>query len=217
MSFLKVQFNLVLRALGPFIPQRGLKRLVSRALINSILGLIALATISYADQNPPFALPKQAELNKIRSAIIYTEHGQMKFELFPDKAPWHVANFKYLADKGFYKNLVFHRYQRDYYLQGGSPDGQVRSGPGWTLPPEFSDLEHTLGTLGMARMPDYANPERRSNGSQFHILLRDAPFMDQKYTAFGRLVSGMEVLDQLGKGDRIKDIKVFVRQNLAEE
>ena len=217
MGFLKVQFKLVLRALGLLTPLRHLKHVVGGALATGILGLVTLVPVGHADPSPPFALPKQAELNKIRSAIIYTEIGQMKFELFPQKAPWHVANFKYLADKGFYQNLTFHRYQQNYYIQGGSPDGQVRSGPGYTLPPEFSDLEHSLGTLGMARMPDYANPERQSNGSQFHILLRDAPFMDQKYTAFGKLVSGMDVLERLGKGDRINDIKVFIRQNSVND
>jgi peptidyl-prolyl cis-trans isomerase B (cyclophilin B) len=214
MGFLKVQFTLVFRALGQFIaPKRGSSRRLSFVLATLCLCLFAQGAKSYADQPPPFSLPKQSELNKIKSAIIYTERGQIKFELFPDKAPWHVANFKYLADKGFYKNLTFHRYEQNYYIQSGSPDGQARSGPGYTLPPEFNDLEHTLGTLGMARMPDYANPERRSNGSQFHILLRDAPFMDQKYTAFGRLVSGMEVLENLRRGDLIKDIKVYVRQS----
>lgn len=212
MGFLKVQFKLGLaglkRCLAPKMPDF---RRCASWLLTSLIWIAYVSAAANADSQPPYLLPKQSELNKIKSAIIYTERGQMKFELFPDKAPWHVANFKYLADKGFYKNLTFHRFQPDYYIQGGSPDGQARSGPGYNLPPEFNDLEHTLGTLGMARMPDYINPERKSNGSQFHILLRDAPFMDQKYTAFGKLVSGLEVLENLHKGDRIKDIQVFVR------
>lgn len=164
-----------------------------------------------AETEPPFELPKRSELAKIRSAIIYTEKGNLYFELFPEDAPWHVANFKYLADKSFYKGLSFHLHYPGYVIQGGSPDGKPASGPGYDLPPEFSKQPNDAGALGMARKPDFVNPERRSNGSQFHIILSDSPHMDGSYTVFGKMIKGSDVLKKLEKGDRIKDIKVFIR------
>ncbi|MBN8549934.1 MAG: peptidylprolyl isomerase [Deltaproteobacteria bacterium] len=166
---------------------------------------------AWAESEPPFALPKQEELSKLRSAIIYTSRGDLYFELYPEDAPWHVANFKYLADKGYYKGLKFYLYYPGYIIQGGSPNGKASGGPGYELPPEFTKRLNEIGSLGMARKPDYINPERRSNGSQFHILLGDAPQMDGSYTVFGKLIKGGAVLKNLRKDDTIKDIKVFVR------
>ncbi|MBX7143751.1 MAG: peptidylprolyl isomerase [Oligoflexia bacterium] len=163
-----------------------------------------------AESDPPFNLPPKQELQKLQSAIIYTGKGEIYFELYPQDAPWHVANFKYLADKGFYRNRRFHLYYPGYVIQGGSPDGKPSGGPGYSLPAEFNKHPHELGTLGMARQPDYINPERRSNGSQFHILLSDAPHMDGAYTVFGKVVKGLNVLQKLRKDDLIQDIKVYI-------
>jgi cyclophilin family peptidyl-prolyl cis-trans isomerase len=156
---------------------------------------------------------------KIRSAILETSQGRIFIELFPEEAPWHVANFKYLADKGFYKNLSFFIYKPDYLIQAGDPQGTGKGGPGYDLPAEFSARHHTRGTLGMARKPDIdarsgkrANPERRSNGSQFHILLGDAPHMDGEYTIFGKVVGGFDALERLRRGDRIVKLTVFIRE-----
>jgi peptidyl-prolyl cis-trans isomerase B (cyclophilin B) len=161
----------------------------------------------------PYSLPSPTELNKIQSAIIYTSKGNIYLDLFPSDAPTHVANFKYLADTGFYRNLRFHLYFPGYVIQGGSPDGQAGGGPGWSLPPEFSARTHEAGTLGMARQPDYINPQRRSNGSQFHLLLAEAPHMNGSYTVFGKVIKGMDVLYKLRKGDLIRDVRVFVTAN----
>jgi cyclophilin family peptidyl-prolyl cis-trans isomerase len=170
-------------------------------------------------QEPPFELPPRGEILKIRSAIIETSKGKVYLELFPEEAPWHVANFKYLADKGFYKGLTFHVSQPGYLVQGGDPKGTGRGGPGYTLPAEFSARNHGEGTLGMARVPDKnatsgrpTNPQRRSNGSQFHILLADAPHMDGHYTVFGKVVGGLDVIQGLRKGDRIVSLTVFIRE-----
>jgi cyclophilin family peptidyl-prolyl cis-trans isomerase len=192
-----------------------MKRLFTLALLIGYLGwsLPAFAT------EPPFELPQKSEVLKIRSAIVETSKGKLFIELFPEEAPWHVANFKYLADKGFYRNLSFHFAQKDYLIQGGDPLGNGRGGPGHDLPAEFSGRNHTLGTVGMARKPDVdaktgkrANPERRSNGSQFHILLADAPHMDGHYTVFGKVVGGLDTLKHLRAGDRIIKVTVFIRQ-----
>lgn len=179
---------------------------------------IALTHAS-AEPEPPFELPARADILKIRSAIIETSQGKLCFELLPEEAPWHVANFKYLADKGFYSGLTFHLYLPGYLIQGGDPKGNGSGGPGYVLPAEFSERNHRFGVLGMARVPDgynkkkrSLNPQRSSNGSQFHILLGDAPHMDGRYTVFGKLTSGHDVLARLRKGDSISKLTVFIRE-----
>jgi cyclophilin family peptidyl-prolyl cis-trans isomerase len=191
-----------------------------RKLFIHLLVTIVLMMPSWAPcQEPPFELPGKTEVLKIRSAILETSRGKLFLELFPEEAPWHVANFKYLADRNFYRNLNFHFFERDYLIQGGAPLKRGRGGPGYTLPPEFSGRHHTLGTLGMARTPDtdsktgrQTNPERSSNGSQFHILLGDAPHMDGQYTIFGKVVGGFDTLKELRAGDTILRLTVFIRQ-----
>lgn len=185
----------------------------------TVITLTLLATRPARAGEPPFDLPPKVEVLKIRSAILETTRGRIFLELFPEEAPWHVANFKYLADKGYYKNLSFHFFQSGYLIQGGDPLKNGRGGPGYDLPPEFSPRNHSFGTLGMARKPDIdtktgkrVNPERRSNGSQFHILLNDAPHMDGHYTIFGRVVGGADVVKQLRRGDKIVSLTVFIRE-----
>ena len=176
--------------------------------------VFSVASLLYASPHePPFTLPPLRELKKIRSAVIVTSKGKMRFELFPEDAPWHVANFKYLADKGFYRNKSFHIVIPGYIVQGGSPNPKdPTAGPGWFLPPEFSSHRHDDGTLGMARQPDGVNHDRSSNGSQFHILLNKAHHMDATYTIFGQLTNGSEVLHALEQGDLIKDVVVYVEK-----
>jgi cyclophilin family peptidyl-prolyl cis-trans isomerase len=185
----------------------------------AIIILLGAVKSLWAQADAPFELPQRAELLKIRSAILETSSGKIFLELFPEEAPWHVANFKYLADKGFYNGLFFHLYQPGYMIQGGDPRGNGFGGPGYSLPPEFSNRHHSFGTLGMARTPDVydkkgrpINPERRSSGSQFYLILEDAPHLDGKYTIFGKVVGGMKVLSSLRKGDKIKKLTVFIRE-----
>jgi peptidyl-prolyl cis-trans isomerase B (cyclophilin B) len=181
------------------------------------LGTLPRATLAQA---PPFELPVRVDLLKLRSAELETNKGTITFELFPEDAPWHVANFKYLADKGFYRGLKFHLYEPGYLVQGGDPLGNGKGGAGYTLPPEFSSRNHRLGTLGMARKPDvfqgptkeHKNLERESSGSQFRIFLNDARHMDGKFTIFGKVVDGFSVLKTLRKDDIIVDLRVYVRQ-----
>ena len=98
-------------------------------------------------------------------------------------------------------------------MQGGDPTGSGNGGPSYSLLPEFSQKQHHRGTVGMARRADDINPQRLSNGSQFHILLRDAPHMDKKYTIFGEVIDGMDIVDKLTPGDKIISIKVFVKKD----
>lgn len=190
------------------IPSKSLNAI----LFGLICILLKFVTVSYAEEfkDPPFILPKQSELNKLRSALITTNRGKIKVELYPEDAPWHVANFKYLADKKFYQGLKFHLYQPDYIIQGGDPLGTGKGGPGYSLPAEFSKHHHAAGTLGMARLENAFNPERRSHGSQFHILMRDSTRMDSEFTIFGKVKEGMKVVKKLRLGDTIQDVVVFV-------
>ena len=176
-------------------------------LLNSPLGR---ATASAQDSAIPFRLPPITELSRIQNALIETSRGPIYLELYPREAPWHVANFKYLADKGFYRGTIFHLARENYLVQGGDPTGTGKGGPNYTLPPEFTGRKHVIGSLGMARVRGDKNPERRSNGSQFHILLRDSPRLDGDFTVFGKVVNGMDVVRRLQKGDMIRNITVYV-------
>ena len=171
--------------------------------------VFTVTTATASPPAPPFQLPSRPELAKIRSAMIETSRGKLFVELFPESAPWHVANFKFLADQGFYTNRPFHLYEPDYILQAGEAEpGTFR----YEIPPEFGPREHDRGALGMARRPDLVNPERSSSATQFHILLRRAAHMDGNYTVFGQVKAGLEVLDQLRKNDTILRVEVYVRE-----
>lgn len=132
-------------------------------------------------------------------AIIETKFGNIELKFFPDVAPNHVNNFLELAKKGFYDGTTFHRVIPGFMIQGGDPNSKNpdkskhgAGGPGYTVKAEFSSKPHKRGILSMARA---ANPD--SAGSQFFICVADAPFLDRQYTAFGEVVSGMEVADKI--------------------
>lgn len=133
---------------------------------------------------------------------------QMVAELYPDVAPNTVNNFIALASSGFYNGVIFHRVIEGFMIQGGDPRGTGTGGPGYSIRGEFSqngfenNLKHTRGVLSMARsmLPDSA-------GSQFFIMHAAAPHLDGAYAAFGKLVSGEDVLDEIAacetdRGDR---------------
>ncbi len=126
--------------------------------------------------------------------------GVMKVELYPEIAPNTVNNFISLVSKGFYNGLIFHRVISGFMIQGGDPDGRGTGGPGYSIRGEFSgngvknDLKHTRGVISMARsmMPDSA-------GSQFFIMHQDSPHLDGQYAAFGKLIEGEDVLDEIAR------------------
>jgi peptidyl-prolyl cis-trans isomerase B (cyclophilin B) len=134
-------------------------------------------------------------------AVLKTTAGEMVLELWPEVAPKTVENFKKLAQSGFYDRTAFHRIVKGFMIQGGDPltkdPSQERrwgtGGPGHTVKAEFNDRSHQRGVVSMARSQD---PD--SAGSQFFICLGDASFMDQKYTAFGKIVRGDDVLGKIG-------------------
>ena len=124
--------------------------------------------------------------------------GVMKAELYPETAPNTVNNFISLIQSGFYDGLTFHRVIPGFMIQGGDPDGVGTGGPGYSIKGEFSqngvknDLAHTRGVLSMARAMD---PD--SAGSQFFIMVDDAPHLDGGYAAFGKVTQGMDVADAI--------------------
>ena len=124
--------------------------------------------------------------------------SSLKIELYPEKAPITVDNFVSLVKKGFYDGLIFHRVISGFMIQGGDPEGTGMGGPGYQIKGEFAmngvenDLKHERGVISMARS---ANPD--SAGSQFFIMHADAPHLDGQYAAFGRVVSGMDTVDEI--------------------
>ncbi|VAX27194.1 Peptidyl-prolyl cis-trans isomerase [hydrothermal vent metagenome] len=132
-------------------------------------------------------------------AVIETKFGNIELRFFPDVAPNHVNNFIELAKKGFYDGTTFHRVIPGFMIQGGDPNSKDTDkskhgmgGPGYSLKAEFNNKTHKRGALSMARS---ANPD--SAGSQFFICVADSPFLDGKYTVFGEVVSGMDVVDKI--------------------
>jgi peptidyl-prolyl cis-trans isomerase B (cyclophilin B) len=140
-------------------------------------------------------------------AIVETDRGTFVMELYPKVAPKTVENFETLVKKGFYNGLTFHRVVPDFVVQGGDPDGTGMGGPGYTVPAEIDKNEHHLrGSVATARTGDEVNPKRESSGSQFYICLKLQPGLDGDYTVFGGVIKGMDVVDQIQKGDHMKKI-----------
>lgn len=127
---------------------------------------------------------------------------QIKIELYPDKAPITCENFKKLVQEGFYDGLIFHRVIKGFMIQGGCPDGTGMGGPGYSIKGEFktngfdNPIKHVRGVISMARsqMPNSA-------GSQFFIMHEDATHLDGQYAAFGKVIEGMDVVDEIAQTD----------------
>jgi len=156
---------------------------------------------------------KESIMDKYDGAVISTKFGDIVLEFFDDIAPKHVESFKLHAQNGYYNGTTFHRVIPGFMIQGGDPltksEDRGRHGTGgnaakyfgigteseestWDLPAEFSSTPHERGILSMARSQ---NPD--SGGSQFFICVADAPFLDNKYTVFGKVVSGLDVVDAI--------------------
>jgi cyclophilin family peptidyl-prolyl cis-trans isomerase len=130
--------------------------------------------------------------NKKYTVAIETTEGTMTAELFPKEAPGHVNSFIFLAREGFYDGVIFHRVIPGFMIQGGDPTGTGSGGPGYQLKAEFNKKKHTRGVLSAAR-----SSSPHSAGSQFFVMHQAAPHLDNQYTAFGELTSGIEVVDKI--------------------
>jgi peptidylprolyl isomerase len=161
-----------------------------------------------ATRRTDYAAPDDMKLDPAKSylATIETVKGTIRAELFPKLAPKHVNSFVFLACQGFFDGLTFHRYEPGFVIQGGDPKGDGSGGPGYTLPAEFNATKHTLGILSMARTSD-----PNSAGSQFFIMLGDAPHLDNQYSVFGKVVEGINVALQIRANDNITKVSISVR------
>lgn len=143
------------------------------------------------------------------------EDGRVVIELRPDLAPQHVSRIKELARAGFYDGLTFHRVIEGFMAQGGDPSGNGTGGSGQNIPAEFSSpnvAQHVRGTMSMARAqhPDSAD-------SQFFICFQPAPFLDGKYTIWGQVVEGMEYVDNIKRGEPVRDPDHIVSMRVAAD
>jgi len=180
-----------------------MNKLFLTALLSVALGITAAYGQNEKDKKPGTAKEekKPVSTNTNEVAVIKTTEGEMVAELWSDVAPKTVDNFKTLARKGFYDGTAFHRIIKGFMIQGGDPltkdpTAESRWGtgdPGYKIKAEFNDRPHVKGVLSMARSqsPDSA-------GSQFFIVLDQAPHLDHKYTAFGKVIKGEDVLEKIG-------------------
>lgn len=160
-----------------------------------------------ANGTSPIAQPSSSNPNNPRSnstqetAVIQTAQGPITIEFLPQAAPKHVENFKKLAQDGFYNDTIFHRIIGNFMIQGGDPNTKGNAsqrsnwgtgGPGYSINEEFNDVSHVRGIVSMARSSD-----PNSAGSQFFIVTNDSQFLDGQYTAFGRVVDGMDTVDKI--------------------
>ncbi|CAM4516472.1 peptidyl-prolyl cis-trans isomerase B (cyclophilin B) [Paenibacillus endophyticus] len=154
--------------------------------------------------NPPTEAPAEdgpALLGSDKHPVVTIQLSNdkiIKLELYPEVAPNSVNNFISLINKSFYDGVIFHRVIPGFMIQGGDPDGTGMGGPGYSIPGEFNSngfenkLKHTRGILSMARTQD---PD--TGGSQFFIMVADAPSLDNEYAAFGKVTEGMEAVDEI--------------------
>ncbi|MBC96107.1 MAG: peptidyl-prolyl cis-trans isomerase [Halobacteriovoraceae bacterium] len=132
------------------------------------------------------------------SIVIKTVHGNIEFKLYPKKAPNTVTRIIKLTNDGFYDGIKFHRVVPNFVIQAGDPSGTGSGGSGKKLKAEFNDAQHIKGTVAMARTND---PD--SADSQFYIALNTLPHLDGKYTVFGQVVDGLDIINKVKQGDVI--------------
>lgn len=162
--------------------------------------------ITSKNKHPNIFLSSRPKLNNM-IAEMQTEKGLMKIEFYEDDAPKAVANFVKLSKEGYYDGLTFHRVIPNFVIQGGCPDGDGRGGPGYTIDCELDgdNQFHDRGVLSMA------HAGRNTGGSQFFIChSRDnTSHLDRNHTCFGRVFEGLDVIDDIGQGDKIEKITII--------
>ena len=186
---------------NPLLNKKGLKidGNIKGNLIPSLPQEITPQEIELIKSKAKDYLPEPVNEDDI--IIMETNYGIMEFILYNNLAPNHAYNFKKLANSGFYDETIFHRIIPGFMAQGGdiltrdsNKENDGRGNPGWTLDEEFNNIPHKKGILSMARSQDV-----NSAGSQFFICFNDARHLDNKYTVFGSMINGFEVLDKIEK------------------
>jgi cyclophilin family peptidyl-prolyl cis-trans isomerase len=139
----------------------------------------------------------------VKIAEFSTNMGLFKVELYNDKAPVTVGNFKKLVDQGFYNGLIFHRVIPNFMIQTGCPQGTGYGGPGYTIRDEIDrSLKHEKGTMSMAN-----TGRPNTGGSQFFITVTPTPWLDGKHAIFGKVTEGMDIVEQISKVERGRNDK----------
>ena len=172
-----------------------------KRLAAAFLGCVLVLTVlPGAQQKSPGAGP---------IIVLETVKGTIEFETYPEEAPKTVERIVELVKKGFYDGLTFHRIEPGFVIQGGDPKGDGTGGPGYKIKAEFNKNQHVRGAVAMARSND---PD--SAGSQFYIVLAPAHFLDGKYTVFGKVLKGMDVVNKIQKGDVLK--RAYLKDEAAK-
>lgn len=159
-----------------------------------IILLLLVAAITYGATRP--------DPNTPRKVVIETAKGNIEMEVYPQLMPVTVDNFEKLVKSNFYNGLTFHRVE-EWVIQGGDPQGDGTGGPGWSIPLETNPkLTNVRGAVAMARSTD-----PNLAGSQFYILKKDARQLDNQYAVFGKVIKGMDIVDQIAAGDKMISVK----------
>lgn len=168
--------------------------------------LLAMFTVFFA------APAAQAASDPENTLYLDLKDGRVVIEMLPDQAPNHVRRIKELVRKGFYDGIVFHRVIEGFMAQTGDPTGTGMGGSGQKLKAEFNGTPHTRGAVSMARAgsPDSAD-------SQFFIVFKDSKFLDNQYTVWGKVVAGMEFVDQIAKGEPPANPDKIVKMQVAAD
>jgi cyclophilin family peptidyl-prolyl cis-trans isomerase len=183
-----------------------MKLMIFAALMAAFCVNLVYAGSAHAQTHQP---PSTAEVFKLHGshpiAIVETSKGVIKFRMYPDEAPVTVANFVKLAQSGFYSNLIFHRVEPGFVIQGGDPQGDGSGGPGYSIQDEQNKLlRHNRGAVAMAK-----SSAPNSAGSQWYICINQpAPHLDGGYTVFGQVISGQLVAEKIAVGDKIKKVTI---------
>jgi len=138
-----------------------------------------------------------------QAKIKLADGGEVILDLFDQDAPNTVGNFEKLVNDGFYNGLIFHRVIPGFVAQGGCPQGRGTGGPGYTIDCEINPNKHERGSLAMA------HAGRNTGGSQFYICYQAQPHLDGQHTVFGKVVSGMELVDALSNGSKMETVEVY--------
>ena len=179
-----------------------------KKIIALLLGLMMLCSLACAKEATSAPAAEKTETKEETNVdkthpiatITMKDGGVIELELYPEIAPESVKNFISLSNSGFYDGLIFHRVIAGFMIQGGDPDGRGTGGPGYSIKGEFSangvknDLSHLRGVISMARAQAFD-----SAGSQFFICHADSQFLDGQYAAFGKVTSGLDVVDRIAK------------------
>jgi peptidyl-prolyl cis-trans isomerase B (cyclophilin B) len=183
--------------------------ILALGLLTGLLSLQSAEPKTDADKKESASVKSEKKSDAKEVAVMKTSEGEMVIEFWPDVAPKTVENFKKLARSGFYDGTAFHRIMKGFMIQGGDPntkdpakeDSYGTGGPGYMLPAEFNDRSHQFGVISMARSGGNVD----SAGSQFFLCNGDASQLDHKYTGFGKLIKGDEVLKKISDTPVVPD------------